>query len=191
MPVKVLVMIELVMIVLAALSTSPDSDAVSSTNNDWLNTTGPISVSRYMPVGSNAMFDSEVPITNVCRHSPVVASQILTVRSDEADASCRESCEKTTDLTPSLWPSSVCRHSPVVASQILTVRSSEADASCRESCEKATDLTPPLWPSSVCRHGLHLLLTIGLVVIHSGSSFFHRSRVKLPVGLNISADAYA
>ena len=98
-------------------------------------------MSRYDPVGSNVILYSEAPISSVCRHTPVAASQILTVRSSEADATCRESCEKATELTQSLWPSSVCRHTPVAASQILTVRSSEADATCRESCEKATELT--------------------------------------------------
>jgi hypothetical protein len=34
----------------------------------------------------------------------------LTVLSFDADASLAESCEKTTDLTQSLWPSSDCRH---------------------------------------------------------------------------------
>ena len=144
--------IALVVVALPAASTSPDSDAVSSTDDEWPNKIGPTSVSRYEPVGSNTMLNSEVPTSSVCRHAPVRASQILTVRSSEADASCRESCEKTTDQTEPLWPSSVCRHAPVRASQILTVRSSEADASCRESCEKTTDQTEPLWPSSVCRH---------------------------------------
>src|SRR5208282_5042195 len=127
-------------------------EKVCNTDDDWRNVIGPTSVSRYESLGSNAIWDNEEPISTICRHSPVAASQILTVRSSEADASCRELCEKTTDLTEPLWPSSVCRHSPVAASQILTVQSSEADASCRESCEKTTDVTQLLWPSSVCRH---------------------------------------
>ena len=46
------------------------------------------------------------------QHTPVAASQILTVRSSEADATCRESCEKATELTQLLWPSSVCSTRP-------------------------------------------------------------------------------
>jgi hypothetical protein len=65
----------------------------------------------------------------------------LTVLSHDADASLAESCEKATELTVLLWPSSVCRHAPLLASQILTVLSPDADASLAESCEKATELT--------------------------------------------------
>ena len=53
---------------------------------------------------------------SVWRHSPLLASQILTVLSSDADASRAESWEKATDLTPSLWPSRVWRHSPLLAS---------------------------------------------------------------------------
>ena len=104
-------------------------------------------------------------------HSPLLASQILTVLSRDADASQAESWEKTTDKTQSLWPLSVCRHSPLLASQILTVLSRDADASRAESWEKATDKTPSLWPSSVCRHALHLSPIVGFIAIHFGSSF--------------------
>ena len=55
------------------------------------------------------MFKSVLPILSVCRHLPLLASQILTVRSCDADASRAESGEKATDQTQSLWPSSVCR----------------------------------------------------------------------------------
>src|SRR5436309_1410243 len=110
------------------------------------------------------MLKSSLPISSVCRQSPLLASQILTVLSSDADASRAESCEKATDLTPSRWPSSVCRHSPLLASQILTVLSHDADASRAESCEKATDSTEPRWPSSVCRHALHLSPIAGLIV---------------------------
>ena len=58
---------------------------------------------------SNDMLRSTLPIWSVCRHSPLLASQILTVLSSDADASRAESCEKATDKTQSLWPSSVCR----------------------------------------------------------------------------------
>src|SRR5450432_186043 len=111
------------------------------------------------------MLKSALPISSVCRHLPLLASQILTVLSPDADASRAESCEKATDQTQSLWPSSVCRHSPLLASQTLTVVSSDADASRAESCEKATDLTPWLWPSSVCRQALHLSSIAGFIVI--------------------------
>src|SRR5437667_11360825 len=62
------------------------------------------------------------------------------------------SCEKATELTHWLWPSSVWRHLPEAASQILTVLSLDADARRLSSCEKATELTRWLWPSSVWRH---------------------------------------
>src|SRR5436305_4053034 len=97
------------------------------------------------------MLKSALPILSVCRHSPLLASQILTVLSYDADASRAESCKKATELTPPLWPSSVCRHSPLLASQILTVLSSDADALRAETYENATDLTQPLWPSTSCR----------------------------------------
>jgi hypothetical protein len=60
-------------------------------------------------------------LSSVCRHAPLLTSQILTVLSSDADASLAESCEKATDLTVPLCPSSVCRHAPLLASQILTV----------------------------------------------------------------------
>src|SRR5271154_6384774 len=101
---------------------------------------------------------------------PVLASQILTVRSHEADASRLESGENTTEMTELLWPSSICVHLPVSASPILTVRYPEADASRLESGEKTTDLTLWLWPSSVCKHGLQSFSTTGLAMIHFGSS---------------------
>src|SRR5277367_4424154 len=137
------------------------------------------------------MLKSALPIPSVCRHSPLLASQILTVSSLDADASRVESCEKATDRTEPLWLSSVCRHSPLLASQILTVLSSDADASRVESCEKATDRTEPLWPSSVCRQALHLSPIAGFTVIHFGSSSLKRPLVRLRAGLNTSADVYA
>jgi hypothetical protein len=130
-----------------------------------------------------------LPTLSVCRHAPLLASQILTVLSLDADASLVESCEKATELTKSLWSSSVCRHAPLLASQILTVLSLDADASLVESCEKATELTLSLWPSSVCRHALHPSLRVGLILISSGSSCWNSCLIRLPVGLNSSADA--
>src|SRR5262245_33411698 len=100
---------------------------------------------------SNEMRKSARPMWSVCKHSPLLASQISTILSYDADASRVESWEKTTELIQPLWPLSVCRHSPLLASQILTVLS-DADASRVESWEKATELIQPLWPSSVCRH---------------------------------------
>jgi hypothetical protein len=82
-------------------------------------------------------------ILSVCRHTPLLVSHILTVRSYDADANRVESCEKATALTISLWLSlSVCGYAPSLASQILTVRSCDADISCVESREKATELIP-------------------------------------------------
>src|SRR5437762_1807720 len=103
-------------------------------------------------------------------HWPEAASQILTVRSLEADASRSPLLEKTTDLVRPRWTSSVWRHAPEAASQILTVRSPEADASRSPLLEKTTDLTRPLWPSNVWRHAFQSASMAGFVVIQSGSS---------------------
>jgi hypothetical protein len=65
--------------------------------------------------------------------------QILTVRSNEAEAINFELCEKTTDLTSSLRPLSVCRQWPLAASQNLIVPSVEAEASSLELCEKTAE----------------------------------------------------
>ncbi|KAF2626091.1 hypothetical protein BU25DRAFT_472279 [Macroventuria anomochaeta] len=46
---------------------------------------------------------------SVCRHAPLPVSHTLTVLSYDADASLLESCEKATEVTWLLWPSSVCR----------------------------------------------------------------------------------
>ncbi|KAJ3469715.1 hypothetical protein MRS44_003780 [Fusarium solani] len=98
-----------------------------------------------------------------------LSSDIRTVLSPEADATIVESCEKTTDQTEELWPSSTCSHFPVFAFQIRTVLSTcphfpvfafqirtvpslEADATIVESCENTTELTSLLWPSSTCPH---------------------------------------
>jgi hypothetical protein len=47
-------------------------------------------------VVSTDMFESVLPIPSVCRHSPLLVSQILIVLSCDADASRVESCEKET-----------------------------------------------------------------------------------------------
>lgn len=48
-------------------------------------------------------------LSSICCSMPVAASQTLTVLSYEDDASSFESCEKVTELTHSLCPSSVCK----------------------------------------------------------------------------------
>src|SRR2546423_13825093 len=63
------------------------------------------------------MFESTLPIPSVCRQLPLLASQILTVLSSDADASRAESCEKVTDKTEPRWPSSVCRQALLLSSQ--------------------------------------------------------------------------
>ena len=50
------------------------------------------------------------PTLKFCRHSPLLVSHSLTVLSYDADASRVESCEKATDITGLLCPSSVCKH---------------------------------------------------------------------------------
>lgn len=59
----------------------------------------------------------------------------------DADARQVELCEKATELTRLLWPSSVCRQAPLLTSHILTVWSTDADARHIELCEKATEWT--------------------------------------------------
>jgi hypothetical protein len=73
------------------------------------------------------MLKSVLPITSVCRQAPLLASQILTVPSHDADASRAVSCEKATEETLSLWPSGVCRkalHSSYIGGLIATYFSS-------------------------------------------------------------------
>src|SRR5437660_1479780 len=62
-------------------------------------------------------------LSSVCRHSPLLASQILTVLSPDADANRAESCEKATELTSPLWPSSVCRQAlhPSLIAGFITI----------------------------------------------------------------------
>src|SRR5436190_2090660 len=81
----------------------------------------------------------EAPISSTCCGTPVSASQICTVRSYDADTSCRPSGENVTDPTKPVWPSSVFCSTPVSASQIRMVRSLDED-SCRPSGENVTDL---------------------------------------------------
>jgi hypothetical protein len=59
----------------------------------------PISVWRYEPVVSTDMLGSALPISSVCKHSPLLVFQILTVLSPDADASRAESDEKATDAS--------------------------------------------------------------------------------------------
>ncbi|RYP17406.1 hypothetical protein DL765_004536 [Monosporascus sp. GIB2] len=108
---------------------------------------------KRFPSGEKATEKTESPWpASVDRHAPVAASQTLTMRSPEPDASRLPSAEKATELTQLRWPSSVDRHAPVAASQTLTVRSQEPDASRLPSAEKATEVTESLWPASVDRH---------------------------------------
>src|SRR5436305_14726546 len=81
--------------------------------------------------------------SSVWRQSPLLASQIFTVRSSDADASRVESGEKATELTARLWPSSVWRQSPLLASQICTV-GYHVDASLVEYGVTSTVLPQPM-----------------------------------------------
>src|SRR5437762_2364747 len=108
--------------------------------------------------------------SSVCTTSPVVASQILMVVSSDPETTNFPSLDNATDVTGPPWPSSVCTSSPVVASQILMVVSFDPET---------TDVAQLLWPSSVCKQGLQLSSTIGLAVIHVGSSLLNITRIKL------------
>lgn len=83
--------------------------------------------------------------------APVAASQSLTVRSWDADATSLPSSEGATARTTSEWPSSVLRAVPVAASLGLIVWSYNADASSLLSSENSTAATAPEWPSSALR----------------------------------------
>ena len=78
-------------------------------SNYLLNSKTPISVKRKEADLSNDISRTVMSTSSVWRQVPSVASQILTVLSPDADARCLPSCQKTTDLTQSLWPSSVWR----------------------------------------------------------------------------------
>src|SRR5438045_6800473 len=70
---------------------------------------------KFIPFPYTTLFRSQSlwPLS-VCRHSPLFISQILTVQSFNADASCIELGKKVTELIESLWTLSVCRHSPLI-----------------------------------------------------------------------------
>ena len=169
---------------LAVLCSSIGSDCLLSSK-------APISVKRKEADLSNNISRTVMPTSSVWRQAPSVASQILTVWSPDAEARCLLSREKTTELTPSLWPSSVWRQVPSVASQILTVWSPDADARCLPSCEKTTDLTQSLWPLSVWRQLLYWCSMVGRSCTYWGFSCLKCSLIKLRVGLNTTAEAYA
>jgi hypothetical protein len=80
---------------------------------------------------------------------------------------------------------------PVPASQILAVPLPKADAGCCKSCENTTDLTESRWSSTVWRQGPHLFSMISVIIIHSGSSFFYCSIIKLHGGPNTSINTCA
>ena len=77
------------------------------------------------------------------------ASQTLTVPSSLAEAICRPSGLKATQLTALVCPLSVSVSSPVPASQTLTVLSSLAEAWRRPSRLNATPSTDLVCPLSV------------------------------------------
>jgi hypothetical protein len=72
----------------------------------------PLLVKRQESVEPKERTLEILPVLKMCRHAPLLSSHSLTVLSLDADASLVESCEKATELTELLWPSSVCRHAP-------------------------------------------------------------------------------
>ena len=96
--------------------------------------------------------------------------------------------EKTTEQTKLLWPSRVCRQPPLPVSQIRMVLSLDPEAMQVPSGEKTTEQAELLWPSRVWRQAPHVKFMADFAVAHFGSSSRKRSRVKLPLGLNISAE---
>jgi len=108
----------------------------------------PRSLIRLRSSELNDRVKREMPISRARWGAPVSASHTRTVLSYEPDASRRPSCEKATDQTQDVCPSSARWGAPVSVSHTRTVLSSEPDASRRPSCEKATDLTEDVCPSS-------------------------------------------
>ena len=96
--------------------------------------------------------------------------------------------ERTTELIESLWPCRVCRQSPLLASKIWMVLSSDPEAMQVPFGEKTTELIEPLRPSRVCRQAPHVESIADFAVTHFGSSFLNITRVKLRLGLKISAE---
>lgn len=83
------------------------------------------------PVGLEETLLPQFP--SDCRHSPLLASQILTVSSKNAHTSLVESCKKVTDIAKWLWFSSICRYMLLLAPHIMIVLSPNYDASLVES----------------------------------------------------------
>src|SRR2546429_8186001 len=96
--------------------------------------------------------------SRVWRHSPLLASQILTVLSADADASRAESCEKATELTQPLWPSSVCRHAPQPTSQTVTILMHDASSTPTRPRIKLRAVLHRRAASYACRQPLSLAL---------------------------------
>src|SRR5205814_7781046 len=110
---------------------------------------------------------SELPFNVLCS-APVSASQSMTVRSYDPDASRLPSGENATDQTGSESPFNVLFSAPVSASQSMTVRSDDPDASRLPSGENATDRTGPEWPSRACKEGFQPSSTAGKHLIQEG-----------------------
>jgi hypothetical protein len=65
-------------------------------------------VVKYEPSPEKVTAVTDVFTSNTCGTAPVAASQIRTVLSNDADASCKPSLENATDITKLEWPCSTC-----------------------------------------------------------------------------------
>ncbi len=80
---------------------------------------------------------------SVRSNCPLVASQSLTVWSEDPEASWSPRVSQATDLIQSSWPLSVHSRVSLPASQSFTVWSPDPEASRSPRASHATDLTQP------------------------------------------------
>ena len=85
-------------------------------------------------------------VTAVCRHSPLTASQTLSVLSDDPESRRAPSGLHAHEVTCQVCPQSVSRHSPLTASQTLSVLSHDPESRLAPSGLHAHEETFPAWP---------------------------------------------
>ena len=127
-------------------------------------------IMQLQPVHHNTAELTKLPCPdNVCLHSPLEVSQILTVPLYEAVTILEPSAENTADTTQLSCPDNVCLHSPVELSQTLAVRSPEAVTILEPSAENTAERTSPSCSDNVCLHSPVELSQI-LVVLSSSAA---------------------
>src|SRR5438270_169847 len=91
------------------------------------------------------MIRDEWPV-RVRTESPLAASQIFRVWSEEAESTRRPSGDQAQPLTKDEWPVRGRRESPLAASQTFRVWSYAAESTRRPSGDQAQPLTEDEWP---------------------------------------------